>query len=89
MWQNKVNGALGIWVIALAFLGFSVSLQRFLLVLTGVAIAIIAFWGKSLVKPTEKLVQEIQPQEPQVKPGESQVQPAEPKMPEDSAPINQ
>jgi len=53
--QNKVNGILGLWIIALAFLGFSVSFQRMLLVVTGIVIMLISFWGKSLVKSAKDL----------------------------------
>ncbi|MFH1978917.1 MAG: hypothetical protein ABII97_00835 [Patescibacteria group bacterium] len=56
MWRNKFNGFLGIWIIALAFLAFSVSLQRFLMVLTGSVITITAFWGNKIIKPTEDVV---------------------------------
>jgi len=55
MWQNKFIGVLGLWIIALAFLGFSDSLQRFLLVLTGLCIVLVTFWGKKLIKPTKDL----------------------------------
>ena len=47
---------MGLWVVALAFLGFSDSTQRILLVLAGLAIAIASFWGKTLISPTEDLV---------------------------------
>jgi len=60
MWQNIVNGILGLWIVALAFLGFSESLHRFLLIITGIFIALIAFGGKHLVKPTEELIKEVE-----------------------------
>ena len=63
MWQNKFIGVLGLWAIALAFLGFSDSLQRFLLVLTGLCIATIAFWGNHLVKPTQDMVDSLPKEE--------------------------
>ena len=56
MWQNIVNGLLGLWVIALAFLAFSVSMQRVLLVVTGLAITLVAFLGRVFIKPTRDLV---------------------------------
>lgn len=62
MWQSKLIGVLGIWVIALAFLGFSVSLQRILLTLTGIFIALVALRSDSVVKPTKELLEE-QPKE--------------------------
>lgn len=59
MLQNKINGVLGIWIIALAFLGFSDSMQRFLLVVTGLVVAIVSFYGESLFKPSEELIKDI------------------------------
>lgn len=59
MWQNIVSGILGFWVVALAFLGFSESLQRLLLIITGIFISFIALGGKHLVRPTEDLIQDI------------------------------
>ena len=53
MWQNKLNGILGLWVIALAFLGFSVSMHRVLLVITGLLIATVAFLGRFIIKPAK------------------------------------
>jgi hypothetical protein len=60
MWQNKMNGLLGIWIIALSLLGFSESLQRILLIFTGVVIAAIAFRGEVLIQPTRKLLEKTQ-----------------------------
>lgn len=55
MWHNKLNGILGIWVITLAFLGFSDSLHRVLLIITGLVIAVFSFWPHRIVKPIEEL----------------------------------
>ena len=53
MWQNRLNGILGLWVVALAFLGFSVSMHRVLLVITGLAITTIAFLGGFIIRPAK------------------------------------
>ncbi|MBI2175360.1 MAG: hypothetical protein HYU35_01345 [Parcubacteria group bacterium] len=44
--MNWISGLLGIWVIVEQFLGFSPSASRILLVITGVVIAVLAFWPK-------------------------------------------
>jgi hypothetical protein len=68
MWQNKLNGILGLWVIALAFLGFSDSLHRILLVLTGVFIAVVAFWGNSLIMSNKELTERSKENETSCRP---------------------
>lgn len=45
MWQQWVNGILGLWVIALAFLGITGSAMMWTLVVTGIIVAVLAFWG--------------------------------------------
>ncbi len=60
MLQNKINGILGVWVFLLAFLGFSETMHRFLLVLTGVAIAVIGLGGKYIFKSTKEIIKETQ-----------------------------
>jgi hypothetical protein len=55
MWQNNLNGILGLWIIILAFLGFSDSLFKIMLVGTGVFIVIISFFGRLIFRPTEDL----------------------------------
>jgi len=45
MWQQWVNGILGLWVIVVAFLGFTGSTLLWTLVITGVVVAILGFWG--------------------------------------------
>ena len=47
MWQNWVNGILGLWVILMAFLGFSASMSRILLIIFGLVIAVLGFWAAS------------------------------------------
>lgn len=45
MWQNWVNGILGLWVILTAFLGFPANVGRILLIITGLVIAVLSFWS--------------------------------------------
>ena len=45
MWQNITNGIIGLGVIALAFLGLTGTTLVWTLVLAGVVIAILGFWG--------------------------------------------
>ncbi|QQG46502.1 MAG: hypothetical protein HYY55_01505 [Candidatus Niyogibacteria bacterium] len=45
MWQNWINGVLGLWVILMPFLGLTPSAHRSLMVVTGIVIAILAFWS--------------------------------------------
>ncbi|MEK9156138.1 MAG: SPW repeat protein [Patescibacteria group bacterium] len=45
MWQQWVNGILGIWVLLVPFLGFTPEALTSVLVVTGLVIAILGFWG--------------------------------------------
>ncbi|MFZ2887259.1 MAG: hypothetical protein WA021_05565 [Minisyncoccia bacterium] len=45
MWQQWVNALLGLWVIALAFLGLSSEAQMWTLAVTGLVIGGLAMWG--------------------------------------------
>ena len=47
-WQDWTNGVLGLWIILLPFLGFGVDLQRMLLIISGIVIAVLAFWSASM-----------------------------------------
>ncbi len=51
MWQAWFSGILGIWLILVVFLGFSSTLMKFFLILTGLALAFFGFWTFSLTKP--------------------------------------
>ncbi len=44
MWQQWVNGILGLWVIIIPFVGLG-SNSKIVLIVTGVIIAILGFWG--------------------------------------------
>jgi len=65
MWKNKLFGVLGLWIVALAFLGFSDSLHRVFLVLTGIAMIVFAFWDKKIVRPAKELEKEINQTSPE------------------------
>lgn len=45
MWQQWVNGILGLWVIVVAFLGFTGSTLMWTLAITGIVVAVLGFWG--------------------------------------------
>ena len=45
MWQHWVNAILGLWIILSSFLGMDVSTMMANLVIVGIAIAILGFWG--------------------------------------------
>lgn len=53
MWQNWVNGILGLWVMLLGFLGFPAFLSRILLIITGIIIFVLSFWSTSAVSKAE------------------------------------
>jgi hypothetical protein len=44
MWQDWVNGILGLWVILLPFIGMT---DMTTLVITGIVIAVLGFWAAS------------------------------------------
>jgi hypothetical protein len=46
IFMNWILGILGIWIVIEPFLPFSVSVSRWLLVLSGLVIAVLAFWPK-------------------------------------------
>jgi hypothetical protein len=45
MWQQWINLVLGLWVIAIAFLGISAATLVWTLSVTGIVIAALALWG--------------------------------------------
>ncbi|MCL5667065.1 MAG: hypothetical protein M1383_04825 [Patescibacteria group bacterium] len=48
MWQQWLNGILGIWVIVAAWSYMSSGTGRTLLIITGIVVAILGFWGASM-----------------------------------------
>ncbi|HEY6022385.1 MAG TPA: SPW repeat protein [Candidatus Paceibacterota bacterium] len=47
MWQQWVNAVLGLWTIAVPFLSLSGATLMWTLVVTGIAVAVLAVWGAS------------------------------------------
>jgi len=47
MWKQWVNGVLGLWIVLLPYLGFTADIHTWLMVITGVVIAVLAFWSAS------------------------------------------
>jgi len=47
MWQNIVNGILGLWTIVASYLYVPSGTGRVLMLLTGLIVAILAFWGSA------------------------------------------
>ncbi len=47
MWKQWVNGVLGIWIVLLPYLGFTSDIHTWLMVITGIVIAVLAFWSAS------------------------------------------
>ena len=52
MWQQWVNALLGLWVVAVPFLGFTEANMMWALVITGIAIAVLALWGGAYEQST-------------------------------------
>jgi len=53
MWQQWANLVLGLWVIAIAFLGLSAYALMWTLVVTGIIIAGLALWGGAIVSNSD------------------------------------
>jgi hypothetical protein len=45
MWQQWVNAILGLWIIAVPFIGITGVALMWTLAVTGIVIAILGFWG--------------------------------------------
>ena len=45
MWQQWINGILGLWVIVVPYLGLTSTQFAWTLTITGIVIAILGFWG--------------------------------------------
>jgi len=45
MWQHWINAILGLWIILSSFLGMSVNAMTTNLVIMGIVVAILGFWG--------------------------------------------
>jgi len=60
MRHNKFVAILGVWIVALAFLGFSESLTRIFLVLTGVLIVVLAIRKKPFIRSGEDFINQLE-----------------------------
>lgn len=45
MWQQWLNLLLGLWIIASAYMGFTADAMMTNLMLSGIAVAVLALWG--------------------------------------------
>ena len=45
MWQQWINGILGLWLIVVPFLGLFGATFTWTLMITGAVVAILGFWG--------------------------------------------
>ena len=59
MWQQWVSVILGLWIIAVPFLGFSGAALMWTLTITGVVVAGLALWG-SMYEQSEEHMRELQ-----------------------------
>ncbi len=65
MWQNWINIILGFWLILIAFLGFSSTLNSIILTLTGLAIIFFSFRLAGFINLHRKRPEsEIMPERP-------------------------
>jgi len=51
MWQQWAVAILGLWTIAVPFLGFTAGALTWTLVITGLIVAVLGFWGVSVTAP--------------------------------------
>lgn len=54
MWKQWVNAILGLWVVIIPFTGIAASALTWTLVVTGLVIAVLAFWGVADVSAVEQ-----------------------------------
>lgn len=45
MWQDWINGLVGLWLVVASFLNLSASAMQTNLLVGGIVIAVLAFWG--------------------------------------------
>ena len=48
MWQQWVNGILGLWVVVASYMYLSSGTDRTVMLITGIIVAILAFWGGAM-----------------------------------------
>lgn len=74
MWKNWANGVLGLFVILVPFINFSLAVERTVLIFLGIAIAVLGFWGTYGEKKVE--LGEVQPLPPQKPEGPAAIGPS-------------
>ncbi|OHA42659.1 MAG: hypothetical protein A3G59_00510 [Candidatus Taylorbacteria bacterium RIFCSPLOWO2_12_FULL_47_20] len=52
MWQHWINGVLGLWLIVSSFLEFSASAMSTNIIVVGIVVAVLAFFGASMDSST-------------------------------------
>lgn len=62
MWQQWVNTILGLWVIAIPFVGMTAASMVWTLVITGAVIAILGLWGAGVEATERTHMQEMEAQ---------------------------
>jgi len=50
MWQNWLNGILGLWILISPFFGLSESAMTTNLVIVGIVVAVLGFWSAGMGK---------------------------------------
>lgn len=60
MWQQWVNAIIGLWVIAVPFIGITGAALIWTLAITGAVIAILGIWGAQQEQTMEEELHELQ-----------------------------
>lgn len=60
MWQQWINAILGLWVIAVPFIGITGSALVWTLAITGIVIAVLGIWGAQQEQEIEHALRELQ-----------------------------
>lgn len=60
MWMQWTNAVLGLWLITVPFLNFSTIGLTWALVLTGMAIAILAVWGAGAEAASRQEIEDLE-----------------------------
>jgi len=55
MWQQWINALLGLWVIAVPFIGMSQNALMWTLAITGIVIAVLGAWGAIETTPERQM----------------------------------
>ena len=54
MWQNFINAILGLWTIVAAYAYMPSGTGQTLLIITGIVVAILGFWGGSMATSSDR-----------------------------------